>query len=154
MGVSKGLLYDGVFFFCRRVAADLNIFHYRHLYCPAGLFMRRGALGVNKCAKQDALLFVEQNEQRAGHVHVIFCFSLADQGRTVVILDQARFDNVLQPCAQPFGAGLQQVLFNSCKDTLLSSGKQAFYPINTCILFAFALLFMYLCLVVVKGSPV
>jgi hypothetical protein len=39
-------------------------------------------------------------------------------------------------------------------DTLLSSGKQAFYPINTCILFAFALLFMYLCLVVVKGSPV
>lgn len=28
--------------------------------------MRRGALGVNKCAKQDALLFVEQNEQRAG----------------------------------------------------------------------------------------
>ena len=38
MGVSKGLLYDGFFFFCRRVAADLNIFHYRHLYCPAGLF--------------------------------------------------------------------------------------------------------------------
>ena len=32
------LLYDGFFFFCRRVAADLNIFHYRHLYCPAGLF--------------------------------------------------------------------------------------------------------------------
>lgn len=29
-------------------------------------FLRRGALGVNKCAKQDALLFVEQNEQRAG----------------------------------------------------------------------------------------
>ena len=28
--------------------------------------MRRGTLGVNKCAKQDALLFVEQNEQRAG----------------------------------------------------------------------------------------
>lgn len=28
--------------------------------------MRRGALGVNKWAKQDALLFVEQDEQRAG----------------------------------------------------------------------------------------
>lgn len=52
------------------------------------------------------------------------------------------------------GVTLVFTAFNSCKDTLLSSGKQAFYLINTRISFAFALLFMYLCLVVIKGSLV
>ena len=41
-------------------------YRYRGSITPrARLLEKRGALGVNKCAKQDALLFVEQNEQRA-----------------------------------------------------------------------------------------
>ena len=45
-------------------------YRYRGSITPRARLLEKGALGVNKCAKQDALLFVEQNEQRAGQAWV------------------------------------------------------------------------------------
>lgn len=41
-------------------------YRYRGSITPRARLLEKGALGVNKWAKQDDLLFVEQNEQRAG----------------------------------------------------------------------------------------